>query len=71
MRAQEKLIWRSPEEIVEIAFQRAPVVMMEEYAHDLQLYGGTAGFLAEEAPEVFGSSSSEDAFLLSTDNELE
>ena len=45
--------------------------LLEEYAHDLQLYGGTAGFLAEEAPDVFGSSSSEDAFLLSTENELE
>jgi hypothetical protein len=28
-----KEVWRSPEEIVEIAFQRAPVVMMNE-AHD-------------------------------------
>lgn len=44
---------------------------LDEYAHELHLYGGTAGFLAEEAPDEFGSSSSEDAFLLSTDNELE
>src|SRR5512138_3435793 len=29
----EKQVWRSPEEIVEIAFQRAPIVMMNE-AHD-------------------------------------
>jgi hypothetical protein len=26
-------VWRSPEEIIEIAFQRSPVVMMNE-AHD-------------------------------------
>jgi len=30
MQPEQKLIWRSPEEIVEIAFQRAPVVMMNE-----------------------------------------
>ena len=45
--------------------------LLEEYAHELRLYGSTAGFLAEEAPYGFGSSSSEDAFLLSTENELE
>ena len=45
--------------------------LLEEYASELDHYGGTAGFLAEEAPDVFGSSSSEDAFLLSTENELE
>jgi hypothetical protein len=33
MQSQAKLIWRSPEEIVEIGFQRASVVMMNE-AHD-------------------------------------
>jgi hypothetical protein len=33
MQSEDKLIWRSPEEIVEIAFQRASVVMMNE-AHD-------------------------------------
>jgi hypothetical protein len=33
MQSQDKVIWRSPEEIVEIAFQRASIVMMNE-AHD-------------------------------------
>jgi len=33
MQSQPRQIWRSPEEIVEIAFQRASVVMMNE-AHD-------------------------------------
>jgi len=45
--------------------------LLEEYAHELHLYGGTAGFLAEETPYGFASNSSEDAFLLSTENELE
>jgi len=30
MRAQEKRIWRSPEEIVEIAFQRSSIIMVLE-----------------------------------------
>ena len=30
MQAQDKRIWRSPEEMVEIGFQRSPVVMMNE-----------------------------------------
>jgi hypothetical protein len=30
MRAQEKRIWHSPEEIVEIAFQRFPIIMVLE-----------------------------------------
>ena len=33
MQPEQKLLWRSPEEIVEIGFQRASVVMMNE-AHD-------------------------------------
>lgn len=33
MQAQSSQIWRSPEEVVEIAFQRSSVVMMNE-AHD-------------------------------------
>lgn len=30
MRPEHKLTWRSPEEIVEITFQRSPVVIMNE-----------------------------------------
>ncbi len=33
---EQKLIWRSPEEIVEIAFQRAAVVMMNEAHSELK-----------------------------------
>jgi hypothetical protein len=36
MQPESKLIWRSPEEIVEIAFQRASVVMMNEAHSALQ-----------------------------------
>lgn len=41
------------------------------FAAELEKYGGTAGFLVEEAPEILRGSLSEDAFLLSTQNELE
>ena len=36
MQQEHKLIWRSPEEIVEIAFQRSPVLMMNEAHSGLQ-----------------------------------
>ena len=45
--------------------------LVKDYSDDLQNYGGTAGFLAEEAPPELGDSASEDAYLLSTQNELE
>ena len=37
----------------------------------LEQMSGTAGFLAEEAPEMLRDNPSEDAFLLSAENELE
>jgi hypothetical protein len=45
--------------------------LVQAYSDDLQSYGGTAGFLAEEAPPELGDSAFEDAYLLSTQNELE
>ena len=45
--------------------------LLDEYAQELHSYGGTAGFLSEEAPPIFERGSSEDAYLLSTENELE
>jgi len=45
--------------------------LLDKYAGDLQKLGGTAGFLAEEAPQMLRDNPSEDAFLFSTATELE
>lgn len=45
-------------------------VALERYAPDLRLLGGTAGFLAEEAPEAWAREDV-DAVLISLDNEME
>jgi hypothetical protein len=45
--------------------------LVKEFADELQTFGGTAGFLAEEAPHILSSDNSDDAILLSTQNELE
>jgi hypothetical protein len=42
MHPEQKLTWRSPEEIVEIAFQRACVVMMNEAHSGFSNQGSTA-----------------------------
>jgi hypothetical protein len=47
------------------------VQLLKDYADDLQKQGGTAGFLAEEAPPELRDKPSEDAYLLSTRNALE
>jgi hypothetical protein len=44
--------------------------LLEAFADELHKLGGTAGFLAEEAPDILRNDSSEDAFLLSTENDL-
>src|SRR5512134_2196611 len=36
MQLEHKPVWRSPEEIVEIAFRRAPVIMMNEAHAELK-----------------------------------
>ena len=41
-----------------------------EFAETLHELGGTAGFLAQEAPPGWPCVDLADAFLLSTDNEL-
>jgi hypothetical protein len=43
----------------------------EEFRQDLMAYGGTPGFLLEEAPPRFMHNTDADAFLLSLQNELE
>jgi hypothetical protein len=45
--------------------------LIQEFADELEKLGGTAGFLAEEAPRLLRGNPSENAFLLSTQNELE
>ena len=45
--------------------------MVTQFKDDLLRYGGTAGFLAEEAPSIFGQDHVADAYLLSIQNELE
>lgn len=42
-----------------------------EHAEELNKHGGTAGFLEEETPSVFPQDNIVDAFLLSTQNEME
>ena len=41
------------------------------FENDLLEYGGTAGFLAEESPSIFGDQHIADSYLLSLQNELE
>lgn len=41
------------------------------FENDLLGYGGTAGFLAEESPSIFGDQHIADSYLLSLQNELE
>ena len=45
--------------------------LVAEFADDLTRLGGTAGFLMEEAPPILGAHHIADAYLLSTQNELE
>lgn len=45
--------------------------LVNEFADELDKYGGTAGFLIEEAPDLLRGDISDDAILLSTQNELE
>jgi hypothetical protein len=45
--------------------------LLQEFSDELQKRGGTAGFLSEEAPDWLRDNPSEDAFLLSIQNELE
>lgn len=47
------------------------IEFIEQFSNDLLRYGGTAGFLMEEAPSIFGDDHIADAYLLSTQNELE
>ncbi len=44
---------------------------LNEVAPQLNSFGGTAGFLAEEAPPCFHVSGAEDAYIVSLDNEME
>lgn len=44
---------------------------VEQFADDLNKFGGTAGFLSENAPSLFGRVQFADAFILSIHNELE
>jgi hypothetical protein len=44
---------------------------VEAYAADLASLGGTAGFVAEEAPDGWAPVDVVDAFLLSLDNTIE
>jgi len=45
--------------------------LANEFAEELHKYGDTAGFLVEEAPDLLRDDLSNDAILLSTQNELE
>jgi hypothetical protein len=45
--------------------------LVKKYSGDLARYDGTAGFLRDEAPAWFGQNTFADAFLFSTQNELE
>ena len=45
--------------------------LVNEFADELDKYSGTAGFLIEEAPNLWRDDHSDDAILLSTENELE
>ena len=45
--------------------------LVKKFAEQLDQYGGTAGFLIDEAPALLSGDDSEDAVLLSTQNELE
>jgi hypothetical protein len=47
------------------------IQLLNDYMDDLKKHGGTAGFLVEEAPPELSDHASEDAYLLSTQNELE
>jgi hypothetical protein len=47
------------------------LLLAEEFVDELHRCGGTAGFLAEEAPDLLRGDHSDDAILLSTQNELE
>jgi hypothetical protein len=44
--------------------------LLQEFSDELHKRGGTAGFLSEEAPDWLRDSPSEDAFLLSVQNDL-
>jgi len=48
-----------------------PAKLLEEFSDELLKFGGTAGFLAEDAPYMLDSDNSDDAKLLSLHNELE
>ena len=44
--------------------------MLEQWADELAAFGGTAGFLIEEAPDGWPPIGGNDAYVLSDDNEL-
>ncbi len=44
---------------------------LNEVTPQLSSFSGTAGFLAEEAPACFHTSSAEDAYIISLENEME
>lgn len=44
---------------------------LNEVTPQLSSFGGTAGFLAEEAPACFHTSGAEDAYIVSLENEME
>ena len=62
------------DQIRTVTFDNAPDYrdeLVAEFKGDLARLGGTAGFLAEEAPSIFGQDHVADAYLLSLQNELE
>jgi hypothetical protein len=44
---------------------------LHEAKPQLTSYGGTAGFLKEEAPSCLRTSNAQDAYVVSLDNEME
>ena len=56
---------------VKFDFNEFGTRLVNEFAEDLRQYGGTAGFLFEEAPDLLRDDPSNDAILLSMNNELE
>ena len=50
--------------------QSIGLAMLERWADELAAFGGTAGFLIEEAPDGWPRIGGNDAYVLSEDNEL-
>lgn len=62
------------DQIVTVQFPQASPIgqgLVEQFAAELEALGGTAGFVREEAPSVLKDRAVADAFILSTQNELE